>query len=365
MAQRFYRSSRLTPLALVLTAKVGLMPLMVLEVTLAAPSAMAQSSSAQARTLFREARRLMEKDRFTAACPKLEESLRLDPGMGTQFNLAHCWEKIGRTASAWGMFLDVAAAAKQSGQRKREKAALQRAEALEPKLSRLRIDVLDPAPGMTVLRAGEEVGQGAWGAAMPIDPGTYAIEARAPGKHDWSGDVTVTEAAQTVPLEIPALEDIAPVVVEAPEPPPPPVVAEDKGTESHGAGRVVATVLLGGLAVGGGVTGTLFGLKAKSETNAARSLCTGGDDGLLCARDRDQLNFDGGLAEKNELQGHRDQAKRAALISYVAFGVGGAALVSTVIMLLTGSSSSDHSGDAELSPTFGPDFAGVGVSGRF
>jgi len=35
--------------------------------------------------------------------------------MGTQFNLAHCWEMGGRTASAWGLFLDVAAAAGSSG----------------------------------------------------------------------------------------------------------------------------------------------------------------------------------------------------------------------------------------------------------
>src|SRR5262245_32588034 len=74
--------------------------------------AVAQSDSAGARALFAEGRALMDKDRYEEACPKFEESLRLDPGMGTQFNLAHCWEKLGRTASAWALFLDVAAAAR-------------------------------------------------------------------------------------------------------------------------------------------------------------------------------------------------------------------------------------------------------------
>jgi hypothetical protein len=367
MAHRFSRPLRLVPLALVLSAKIGLVELTVLEVSLAAPPAMAQSESAQARSLFRAARRLMDKQNFSEACPKLQESLRLDPGMGTQFNLAHCWEKLGLTASAWGLFLDVAAAAQQTGQRKREHAARERAEALEPKLSRLRIDVRSPAPGMKVQRAGEEVGQGAWGTDMPIDPGSYHIEASAPDKRPWSGDVVIAEPGQTVPIEIPELEDIAPVVVEAPEPTPAATVMEDEGTESHGAGRVVATVLLAGLGVGGIVTGTVFGLQARKETNASRALCTGGDTGRVCNRDRDLPNFDGGTAEQGELQDHRDKASRAALFSYVAFGVGGAALVGSTILLLTGSSdsSSESSSAAEFTPAFGPDYAGLGVSGRF
>jgi hypothetical protein len=60
-----------------------------LAVLLAGAPARAQSSTS-ARVLFREARTLMDKGRFEEACPKLEESLRLDHGMGTQFNLAHC-----------------------------------------------------------------------------------------------------------------------------------------------------------------------------------------------------------------------------------------------------------------------------------
>ena len=65
----------------------------------ATPAAAQSSDSAAARALFTEGRTLMEAERFDEACPKLEESLRLDQGIGTQFNLAHCWEKQGRTAS--------------------------------------------------------------------------------------------------------------------------------------------------------------------------------------------------------------------------------------------------------------------------
>src|SRR5688572_17830814 len=67
--------------------------------------AQSSSDSATARALFAEGRKLMGEKKYEDACPKFEESLRLDHGMGTQFNLAFCWEQLGRTASAWATFL--------------------------------------------------------------------------------------------------------------------------------------------------------------------------------------------------------------------------------------------------------------------
>jgi serine/threonine-protein kinase len=357
------------PIALMLAARLAfLAPMAVVSTASPASAAPPPSASAQARSLFREARRLMEKGRFAEACPKLEESLRIDPGMGTQFNLAHCWEQLGRTASAWGLFLDVAAAASSSGQRKRENAARQRAAALEPKLSRLRIDVASPAPGMKILRAGEEVGQGAWDTAVPIDPGTYSIEASAPDKRTWTGEVVVEKPGETASIEVPELEGLEPAVVEAPAPEaeaaPAPVAIEDQGS---GTGRTVAMIALSAAAVGGIATGVVFGIQSKNETDAAKKLCTGGEDGATCARGLDLPGFDGGVAERDEALGHRDSAERAALISYVGLGVGAAALAGATILFFTGSGADDGEAarDAQLAPVLGPEFAGLSMSGRF
>ena len=187
-----------------------------------AEGAEAQTDSAAARALFAEGRALMEKEQFAEACPKFEESLRLDPGMGTQFDLAHCWEKLGRTASAWALFLDVAAAARNANQPQRETAARDRAKALEPRLTRLRIDVPKSSSEMKIERDGQDVGRAAWGMAFPVDPGKHVIEVSAPGKKTWSDEVEVPAAPRTVSLAVPELED-------APLPPPPPSITTASG----------------------------------------------------------------------------------------------------------------------------------------
>src|SRR5580700_6879370 len=115
----------------------------VLLVVMSARPAGAQATAqdqAVAQSLYDEAKKLMTANRWPDACPKLEESQRLDPTPVTEFYLADCYERAGRTASAWTTFLDLAAGEHKNGGTKeaeREKVARDRAKALEPKLSQL------------------------------------------------------------------------------------------------------------------------------------------------------------------------------------------------------------------------------------
>ena len=67
-----------------------------------------QADKVAARALFDEGRNLSAAGKYNEACVKLEESQRLDPGTGTMFNLADCYEHVGRTATAWSLYLEVA-----------------------------------------------------------------------------------------------------------------------------------------------------------------------------------------------------------------------------------------------------------------
>ena len=55
------------------------------------------ANASSADRLFNEANGLVQTGHYAEACPKFEQSQKLDPAIGTQFNLADCFEHVGRT----------------------------------------------------------------------------------------------------------------------------------------------------------------------------------------------------------------------------------------------------------------------------
>jgi hypothetical protein len=301
-----------------------------------------KGDQAGATALFYEARNLMQKGNFKDACPKLEESLRLDYGIGTEFNLADCYEHVGKTASAWSGFLNVASQAKTQNQPQREKVARDRAKTLEPKLPKMTIEVPVPPPGIEVKRDGVIVGNAAWGTAVPVDPGQHKVVVTAPNKQPWETTVSATESNTTrvtVPRELPnapvaaappavAKPATAPAVVGPPvqttsttttvtEPAPSntpsdfPEPVVEHGNTQRTLGWVASGVGLVGLGVGAG-----FGLSSMSKRRESNDHCTGN----LC--DQDGVNL-------------RDDAIRSGNVSTIATIAGGAVLVGGIVLLVT------------------------------
>lgn len=247
--------------------------------------AQSAGDKAAAEALFDEGKRLVDAGKFADACPKFEESQRLDAGLGTMLYLADCYEKAGRTASAWATFREAAAVARSSGQADREQIARGRAEALEPKLHRLALRVEDTTEGLTVERVEvtsgrrEALSRATWGVALPIDPGSYRVTASAPGKTPWSSNVTIPPEAGTQTVAIPALAagaaSPADTASKEPTPPPPADEGEEVWSTQHWIGLGIGAVGI----VGFGVSGVLAAL-AVGKNGDADELC--GEDSATC-----------------------------------------------------------------------------------
>src|SRR6185436_20903323 len=78
----------------------------------------AQSAKA-AEEAFEKGRKLMAARSYADACAAFELSQRLDPQYGTQFNLAGCYAELGKIATAWKLYSELAGSDKNATRRAR------------------------------------------------------------------------------------------------------------------------------------------------------------------------------------------------------------------------------------------------------
>ncbi len=217
--------------------------------------AQAAADKAAADTLFNEGKQLIRKGEDAAACEKFEASLSKLTQLGTQLALASCYERVGRTASAWGGFRAAASAASRAHD-KRQRFAEDRATALEARLSKIVITI-DPSnrvDGLAVKRDGSRVAPAELDSPVPVDPGEHTVEASAPGRVAWSIKVSVSSTPGTVDVSVPALEKV----------PAPRAARRPHRTLAYGLGG-------GGLALIG--VSLIFGELARSRWNDAQPHC--------------------------------------------------------------------------------------------
>lgn len=175
-----------------------------------------------AETLYREGRRLMAEQRYAEASLKFAESHRLDPATGTLLNLATCYEAQGKLASAWLTFSEALRASRREQREDRIQFVEARIREIEPRLSRLAVEVnRENAGDVSVKLDGVVIGPAAYGVASPIDPGIHRIEASAPEHESWAVEVTIAAAGDRQLVSVPKLAPLAPSVS------PPPSVAPE------------------------------------------------------------------------------------------------------------------------------------------
>jgi hypothetical protein len=229
------------------------------------PSA-ALGDPATAEALFRDGRRLLDEGHYDEACSKLAESQAQDPASGTLINLALCYEKQGKLATAWAHYRSAAVLARKDGRTDRVAIAEQKNAELEGRVPHLILRAARPRPGIEARWGNVRMGAGAFDTPIPVDPGTYEVTVSAPGFRDFSVTVSVAEK-ESKTVEVPDLE---PEAVPSPDEPrvslAPPPKASDAPTvrtdnERHNGSRLPG-LIVGGVGLVGLGIGTFFGVSS-------------------------------------------------------------------------------------------------------
>ena len=326
-----------------------------------AGSALGQASAsdkASAEALFDQGVRLMKQNGFAEACPKLEQSNRIDPAVGTLLYLGECYERVGKTASAWATFREASSLATNSKQADRARTAAARAQELEPKLSRLSIELAPEVArieGVVVKRGNQRLEPSLYGTPLPVDPGEYRVEVSAPGYEVWSTPITVAagggSASVRVPglvktAESPAAPSAAPLPAPAPEPAAPAEAPAATASSQGLSTQQVLGLVVGGVGVVGVGLGSYFGVRAISRNSDAEERCPAN----LCDGEGLKLSED---------------ADKDAGVANIAFIGGGVLLATGAVLYLTGGRSDAGADRVALVPTVAPHLAAATLVGRF
>jgi hypothetical protein len=299
---------------------------------------------ARAQQLFEAAMADVEKENFDAACPKFRASYEADPKASVILNLAQCYERIGKTASAWGAYKEAVVLAKKAQKDEWTKLAEERIAAITPKLITLSI-VVPPESvvgGLEIRRDGTPLLRGEWEVAIPIDPGEHAVEASAPGKESWSRLVTALEGDAKLTVSIPVLRDLP-----KPDVPPPPI-AERPVAPPIPFWNTQRTVglIVGGVGLATMASGLVLGLAASTRYDSARSECNAGT--TRCPPDA---------------VARSEGAYDLATASTVTFVAGGLVLVGGGVLFLFANDPKKNW--ISLSPAAGPSQAGLQARGTW
>jgi hypothetical protein len=157
-----------------------------------AKAAHAQDSAATADVLFNDARAAMAAKKFDAACAKFRESNRLDPAVGTLFNLANCEAQRGQLVTAWTLYRQVLE--KLPPDDSRASVAKAQIQSLDARIPRLTIRARGEMPAGTVVTiAGLALSPASLNSPLPLNPGRYAISVASPGRSTQEFSVALAE----------------------------------------------------------------------------------------------------------------------------------------------------------------------------
>ncbi len=268
---------------------------------------------ATAEALFNKGVAEIKLGNYKEACPAIAESQKLDPRPGTQFTLAECLARAGKSASAFVAFEDFLRtvhafpAAQQSRYADRVKVAEGKKAELKPTIPELTIVLPKGAPsGMKITRDGMEVTGPMMGLSLPVDPGVHRVIVELPGKPRSDENIELSPGEhRTLEVLLPGEKRKG---VDGAGP--------DKSEGKPGTSRAIGTYSALGIGAAGLVMGGITGGLALSDKRAADKQCPQ----FACTA--------GGLDAV-------DHGRTMARLSTVGFAVGGVGIAAGVILFLT------------------------------
>lgn len=315
-----------------------------------APGA-ARADSAIADQLFQEAKAAMKEGKLDEACPKFQASYDADPGLGALLNLADCLERAGRLASAYGKWAEAVEVAHRKGD-ERVAFARERRDAIKPKLSSITVQVSGTGTGLVVYKGNTKLSEGAYGTALPTDPGQTVVQVVRGDAVLWERTVVLKEAeATTVVVDLGEIEKANPA----------PVKKRVEQKEGVGGAEVPVTfwgdqriagliVSLVGVA-GAGVGFTMGGLALGNTSNIDEN-CTPADGGQrYCTQD--------GIDAASTTSTFADASTYTLIGSGIVFAVG------LTVFITAPGEAAELDDRAYLIPWFDQRGGGVMVGGRF
>jgi PEGA domain len=303
----------------------------------------AQTDPAAAAELFEQGRAALARKEYEVACPKLAESYRLAPHVGSVISLAECEEGAGRLALARTQWQQAANLARVMND-PRASFAEARVRQLDPRVPRLVLHAAARSPqGLLVRKDGVVVGAPSFDARIPVEVGEHVVTVEAPGFATKVIQVTVQEG-ETKDVQLDLGEP-------SPEPAVPAAITRASQAEKtvHASSTVpfvplaVTTAGLGVVAIG---FGTYFGIAALAAKNDPPGTCAPGNGGCNAAGNARNFAFAEGDA------------------STILFVAGGGLVVTGAALWLFAPQRASRSA-FRIVPAWGARHASLTLDGRF
>lgn len=293
--------------------------------------AVADSQKERADKLFEDGRKYLAAKEYALACTAFEQSHASDPAIGTQLNIALCYEAWGKTASAYRAYVEAERLARLKFD-DRAKGARAKVDELAPKLPRLRLELPDNAdPSLVILFDNKELPVANLADELLIDPGKHRVEARVAGMPPKASEIDIANGeSKTITIDVP----VAKAAVGVP------------GIGPRRAGRLyggIALISIGVVAIGGA---SVIALGARQDYNDEINNCPQ----FVCT-------------SRTSYDVTQDARKRANYMTIV--GVGGFVLAGTgmILVLTSRGKPVERQGTVSIVPVLGLDQVGVAIGG--